>query len=275
LAQGLKDLLSHAAMFEAKLGKAVTLKRIIDAVRELCKEVSFECSDKGIVLQEMDSSHVALTGLHMKEGAFEIYRCDREKVLGLSVESLTKIFRLCGTDDAVTIRHEDDADAVQFILANDMDDRISKVAVKMLDVEKEQLEVPEMETSVSVKMPSQELARICRDLAQFGDNIIINCTKDGIKFAAGTSTGGDIAAADILVKPRDSEKDSEKVSIACQEPVVATYAVRYLNFFTKATQLCDTVHIQLSDRNLLTVEYLLGDEDGGHMRFYLSPKEDE
>jgi proliferating cell nuclear antigen len=262
-------------MFEAKLTKAVVLKQIVDAMKELCKEVSFECSDKGIQLQEMDSSHVALMALHMKEGAFEMYRADREKVLGLSVESLTKIFRLCGADDGVAIRHEDDADSVQFVLANDSDDRISKVAVKLLDVEKEQLEVPEMETSVTVKMPSKELARICRDLAQFGDNIIISCTKDGIKFAAGTSTGGDIAAADILVKPRDSEKDAEKVSISCQEPVSATFSVRYLNAFTKATQLSDAVTVQLSDRNLLTVEYLLGDEEGGHLRFYLSPKEDE
>jgi len=37
-------------------------------------------------------------------------------------------------------------------------------------------------------MPSSEFARICRDLSQFGESIIIACTKDGIKF----STSGDI-----------------------------------------------------------------------------------
>lgn len=39
-------------------------------------------------------------------------------------------------------------------------------------------------------MPSTEFSRICRDLAQFGESIVIACTKDGIKF----STSGDIGS---------------------------------------------------------------------------------
>lgn len=39
-------------------------------------------------------------------------------------------------------------------------------------------------------MPSTEFTRICRDLAQFGESIVIACTKDGIKF----STSGDIGS---------------------------------------------------------------------------------
>lgn len=39
-------------------------------------------------------------------------------------------------------------------------------------------------------MPSSEFARICRDLSQFGESLIIACTKDGVKF----STSGDIGS---------------------------------------------------------------------------------
>lgn len=39
-------------------------------------------------------------------------------------------------------------------------------------------------------MPSAEFARICRDLSQFGESVIIACTKDGVKF----STSGDIGS---------------------------------------------------------------------------------
>lgn len=38
-------------------------------------------------------------------------------------------------------------------------------------------------------MPSQEFARIVRDLSQFGENITIACTKEGIKFSAAGDTG--------------------------------------------------------------------------------------
>jgi len=42
-------------------------------------------------------------------------------------------------------------------------------------------------------MPSTEFARICRDLSQFGESVIISCTKDGVKF----STSGDIGSGNL------------------------------------------------------------------------------
>lgn len=42
-------------------------------------------------------------------------------------------------------------------------------------------------------MPSSEFARICRDLSQFGESIVIACTKEGVKF----STAGDIGAGNL------------------------------------------------------------------------------
>lgn len=39
-------------------------------------------------------------------------------------------------------------------------------------------------------MPSSEFTRICRDLAQFGESIVIACTKEGVRF----STSGDIGS---------------------------------------------------------------------------------
>ena len=44
-------------------------------------------------------------------------------------------------------------------------------------------------------MPSGELARICRDLSQFGESITIACTKEGVKF----SSAGDIGTANVKV----------------------------------------------------------------------------
>ena len=56
--------------------------------------------------------------------------------------------------------------------------------------------------------------------------------------------------------------------------VNAAFALRYLNFFTKATPLSSTVILNLSKDVPLVVEYRI--EEAGHIRFYLAPKiEDE
>jgi len=260
------------AMFEAKLGKAVTLKKIIEAIRELCKEVNLECSDKGITLQAMDSSHVSLVSMHMKETAFEMFRADRERVLGVSMESLAKIFKLCDNNDAVTLKSEDDSDTVQFVFENADEDKISDFSLKLLDIEAEHLGIPENDDwKCLIKLPSGELQKICRDLKEFGDSINISATKDGLKF----TVAGDIGTGNVMVKPKDADKDADKVTINCNEPVSAAFALRYLNFFTKATPLSDTVQIQLFADMPLTIEYELGTQDSGYLRFFLAPKVDE
>lgn len=45
------------------------------------------------------------------------------------------------------------------------------------------------EYSCVVKMPSGEFQRICRDLSQLGDSVVIACTKEGIKFSASGELG--------------------------------------------------------------------------------------
>ncbi|CAG7820164.1 unnamed protein product, partial [Allacma fusca] len=47
-------------MFEAKLLEAGILKKVLDAIKDLLNEATFDCSESGLQLQAMDSSHVSL-----------------------------------------------------------------------------------------------------------------------------------------------------------------------------------------------------------------------
>merc|ERR1712098_262358 len=164
--------------------------------------------------------------------------------------------------DKVTMKSEDDADTVSFVFEN---------------------------------------------MKEFGDSISLHCTKDGLKF----TVDGDIGVCNVNVKPRmssgekkktgeegeemkeepeeeeeeDKAKEDDSVAINCEEPVTAAFALRYLNFFTKATPLASACTIQLDDDKPLIIEYELnaGDADEasanngscGFLRFFLAPKIDE
>merc|ERR1712083_1152810 len=62
--------------------------------------------------------------------------------------------------------------------------------------DQEQLGIPETVYSTTIKMPSTEFQRICRDLAAIGDTVTISATKDGVKF----SVNGDIGSGDMTIK---------------------------------------------------------------------------
>lgn len=116
-------------------------------------------------------------------------------------------------------------------------------------------------------MPSQEFARICKDLSSIGDTVVISVTKEGVKF----STTGDIGSANIVCRRNTSvDKPEESTIIEMNDPVSLTFALRYLNSFTKATPLSNSVKISMSSDLPVVVEYNIADM--GYIRYYLAPK---
>ncbi|BES93032.1 unnamed protein product [Nesidiocoris tenuis] len=257
-------------MFEASLAQSAILKKVLDAIKDLLNEANFECTDDGIKVQAMDNSHVSLVSLELRSDGFEKYRCDRNLSMGVNLASMAKIMRCSSNSDKVTIKAQDDnPDKVSFIFESSNQERISDYEMKLMDIDADQLGIPDTEYSCVVKMPSAEFARICKDLNQFGESLVISCSKEGIKF----STSGDLGSANVkLAQTTDADKD-DAVTIEMRSPVTLTFACRYLNHFTKATPLSSQVQLSMSDEIPLLVEYRIGDM--GCIKYYLAPKIDD
>merc|ERR1712048_1196342 len=245
--------------------------KVVDAMKDLCRDVNFDCSEKGLQVQSMDSSHVALVSLLLRESAFSEFKCDRATSLGMNVDSLGKIFKMCGPSDSLKLRWQNDADTVNFQCESGEDDRIADFELKLMQIESEHMEIPEQQYKVVVKMPSAEFLKVCRDLKEFGETMVVNASKEGIRF----SVQGDIGTGNVLLKPRESEKAEERVALTVHEPVNATFALRYLVTFSKAAHLCGSVEIGLGPDAPLLVKFDLENADNGFLQFYLAPKIDE
>lgn len=78
-------------------------------------------------------------------------------------------------------------------------------------------------SSCTIKMPSTEFARICKDLANIGESVQITVTKAGVTFSA----KGDIGNAKInLTQGANVDKEEESIIIDMQEAVNLTFALR-------------------------------------------------
>jgi proliferating cell nuclear antigen len=171
----------------------------------------------------------------------------------------------------ITLRADDEGDLLTMMFESPSQERISDFDLKLMDIESEHLGIPDTEYAAVVKMPSAEYARICKDMSTIGDTVVISATKDGVKF----STSGDVGTANISLKQNASaDKEDDKVVVEMQEPVSLTFALRYLNSFSKATGLSGTVKLSISKDLPVMVEYPIAEM--GHVRFFLAPKiEDE
>jgi len=258
-------------VLEAQLQQAVLLKKTVDAMKDLCKDVNFDVSEKGMQVQSMDSSHVALVSLMLRESAFSEFKCDRPSSLGMNVDSLSKILKICGPNDSLKLKYANDSDTINFQCETSEEDRIADFDLKLMQIESEHMEIPEQQYKVVAKLPSSEFLRICRDLKEFGETISINASKEGIRF----SVQGDIGTGNVLLKPRESDKPEERVALTVHEPVNATFALRYLVTFSKAAPLCGSVELGLGPDAPLLVKFDLDNADNGFLQFYLAPKIDE
>ncbi|KAL0595404.1 Proliferating cell nuclear antigen, partial [Plecturocebus cupreus] len=230
-------------MFEARLVQGSILKKVLEALKDLINEACWDISSSGVNLQSMDSSHVSLVQLTLRSEGFDTYRCDRNLAMGVNLTSMSKILKCAGNEDIITLRAEDNADTLALVFEAPNQEKVSDYEMKLMDLDVEQLGIPEQEYSCVVKMPSGEFARICRDLSHIGDAVVISCAKDGVKFSA----SGELGNGNIkLSQTSNVDKEEEAVTIEMNEPVQLTFALRYLNFFTKATPLSSTVTLSMS-----------------------------
>jgi proliferating cell nuclear antigen len=163
-----------------------------------------------------------------------------------------------------------------------------------MDIDSEHLGIPDTQYDAVVRMASAEFARITRDLANVGDSVKIEVTKDGVSFAS----EGDIGNAKLTLKQgsgsaaavadsddEDDEPKSKKrkgaaggssgdsetipVRIQLQQSVTLTFSLKYLSNFAKATPLCREVALHMAHDVPLLCEFAF---DNGHVRYYLAPK---
>ena len=88
------------------------------------------------------------------------------------------------------------------------------------------------------------------------------------------SVKGEIADGSTTIKASQAgfdEEDKKDITILeVDEPVISSFALRYLNLFNKAASLSPTVTLKLSADTPIVVEYKI--DKLGSLKFFLAPK---
>eukprot|EP00929_Paragymnodinium_shiwhaense_P008506 TRINITY_DN112468_c0_g1_i1.p1 TRINITY_DN112468_c0_g1~~TRINITY_DN112468_c0_g1_i1.p1 ORF type:complete len:296 (+),score=50.42 TRINITY_DN112468_c0_g1_i1:111-890(+) len=255
----------------ARLPQALLLRKVVEAMKDLCKEVNIECNGEGLQLQSLDSSHVALVSLFLRKSAFSDFKCDQPTSLGLNMDAFARVLRVCGPNDSLRLTWEADSGVLNIVSESADDDRIAAFDLKLMEITSEHMEIPEQEYHVVATIPSAEFQKLCRDFKEFGEVVQIHASKQGMRF----STTGDTASVNVVLKPRASGKPEENVSLTVKEPVMSVFALRYLATFAKAAPLCSSVEICLGLDAPLVVKYYLDKPENGYLQFFLAPKIEE
>ncbi|CAG9320935.1 unnamed protein product [Blepharisma stoltei] len=211
----------------------------------------------------MDASHVALVTFFLRASDFEEYQCHRAQTLGISISNLSKIIKCADNDDSITIRAEDQASVITFIFEGKNDDKLSEFNLNLLSLDTEHMGIPEQEYAAVIQLPSSEFCRICRELSQMSDTLNVDVNKERVVF----SVNGDSGRGAISLKHR--QLGEQRTIIDVTNGVNASFALRYLNLFNKASVLGSQAILSVSEDLPLILRF---DFEIGVMKYYLAPK---
>ncbi|CAG9325583.1 unnamed protein product [Blepharisma stoltei] len=250
-------------MFEALLGNATILKKLISAIKDLITEANLEITSEGISIKTMDSSKIALIILTLQADQFDEYHCSHPETIGISIPNLSKFLNLANNNETVTLKIEDNSNVLSLAFAGLDNKRTSEFTLNLLDIELENFGIPEQDYSVYAKVPSLEFARICRSFCPALNPISLSIDKEALNFEF---VNEDIGSGVVSLRP--AEIPDHKMVLRVTQPVSMDLNLKYLNHFNKASCLSEEVSISMSSDApvMLQFKFYLGE-----LRYFLAP----
>tara|TARA_Y100000389_G_scaffold64824_1_gene60870 strand:- start:680 stop:1078 length:399 start_codon:yes stop_codon:yes gene_type:complete len=129
-----------------------------------------------------------------------------------------------------------------------------------MDIDMEIMDIPVFEYPCKMEMPCTELSKILKELRDFGDKIIVKIDQSSVSFSIdGGFSGG-------CLKLESGHGVQVTSNLECE----ASYSLKHLIVFCRASPLCDNVTTYISPDAPLKMSFVISDSD--FIDFYLAPQ---
>ena len=243
-----------------------SIRTLCDVLKETLNDVNLMFSEEGMKVMAMDGSHVALIRLKLHADRFEYFYCKGKIYVGLNMTTFFKLMKTITNTDTVCF-YIDEENTHEFCIRIENADKNSNTIfkLKMLDIDEDEIKIPDIELDSVITMPSNEFQRICRDMLNISNTIEISSTQKYLKLVC----EGEFASQETIVgETNHGMAFSKKSNLECITG--GKYSLKYLNLFTKSTNLSNTLDIYLKQDFPLMLKYNVANL--GEIMFCLAPK---
>jgi proliferating cell nuclear antigen len=246
-------------------------RTLMTALKDILLETNISFQKDGIRIINMDKSHTILAHLHLQADNFEYYECKVDKiVIGVNMFHLFKLINSIDNDDTLTIYIEkcDYHDGVTSHLGLRFENGDIKQCktqkLRLIEPEMEELEVPDVQFSSVINLPSADFQKIIRDLSCISEKLEIKSVANELIFKC----NGQFASAEI----HRAESEGTMEFILKQDTtkiIQGEFSLKNLGYFIKCTNLCSQIEMYLENDLPLVVKYNVASL--GEIKLCLSP----
>ncbi|BAT22636.1 putative proliferating cell nuclear antigen II [Yellowstone lake phycodnavirus 3] len=244
---------------QLKTIQAAAVKSVFEVLKDIINDVNVYFTSKGVHILTLDTARVTL--VHMTLGAenFEEYECSTDIAAGLNMGNIYKLLKSVTNQDTLTLKVEG-RDVMDVLIENPVKKSATSFKLKLLDINEDILEVPDIHMNVVTTLPSVDFQRVTRDMGNLANDMSI--IREGTNLIL--SCRGDWADQETILEFPEAVKKTGNI-----------FSLKYINLFTKATNMCSSVQLmQDSENENMPIIFRYTIANLGDLRFYLAPKLD-
>jgi len=261
---------SNGNLFEIKTIQAAAFRTLIEALKEILTEANLEFDSTGIKIMAMDETHTVLVYLRLHADRFNEYYCPQKFVLGINMIYLFKLIKTMGNNDSLTLYlPASNPNKLGIRMENSEKSTITNYFLKLFDTDVEEIQIPALNFTSIIHMPSTDLQKICRDMNALGEKLDVEITSSGVDLIF--KCIGDFAEQETVISENNGTSNMKvhKSSGNTTEIVQGIFQLKHLVLFTKCTSLCPSIELYLKNDYPLILRYTVANL--GEVKLVLAP----
>lgn len=241
------------------------IRTLCEVLKDIVHDVLLQFDSTGVSMLYMDGAGCVLINMKLHAENFEEFHCSGKYTAGLNMLSLFRLIRTTGSHDTVTLYLVPGcSDELGITIQNSEKKSMTDFRLKLLEVDTQEVLIPDVEFDAIITMPSAYFQRLCRDAS----NIATHMT---IKSQGGTlvlSCEGDFARQETVI----GQADAGMSIVASPTMAENKFSLKFLTLLCKASGLCNTFELYLKESFPLVMKCNVASL--GEIKFLLAPSLD-
>jgi proliferating cell nuclear antigen len=168
---------ANGNLFEIKTVQSGAFRTLIEALKEILTEANLEFDSQGIKIMAVDETHTVLVYLRLNSDRFETYHCPAKHVLGVNMIYFFKLIKTMANNDSLTLYlPANNPNKLGIRMENSEKSTVTNYFLKLFDTDVEDIQIPALNFTSIIHMPSTDLQKICRDMNALGEKLDVEIT---------------------------------------------------------------------------------------------------
>jgi proliferating cell nuclear antigen len=234
------------------------MREIVDLLSVLTEEAKMSWGEKGLTVNVVDGSHVALLSATISDACFETYEVEPVEI-GLELGKLRDLLTLAGPGDLVEIDYDDAVGAVNV--------RVGEVhrILRGLDTgSMQEPKLPVLDFDCSAAIGAEKLSRALRAAKFVGELVDLSLDSKEMRVSVTVEAGEGVNVR---------FEAGELSELVCPSPTQGTYSLQFLDPLTRklASGLTQDIRVQFQDKYPLRLDWNSND-GGASWTYFLAPR---